>query len=135
MSRSQTYNKIIHSTKWKKLSKELRERYPLCQVCGERLTQAVHHIDNLERYNNDPDEMYEKAFDLNNLLCVCNECHARLHREINFKRYATKDDKKKYNQDKTTDFLNDWLGINIEDKKDDKNNECPKSEQGRKKDK
>lgn len=118
MAKSENYNKIIHSSKWQKLSRELKQRYPLCQVCGERLSQAVHHIDNLERYNYNPDLMMEKAFDLNNLLCVCNQCHSKLHKELGFKRYATKDEKKQYQKDKTDDFLKNWLGI---DEKDSKN--------------
>lgn len=54
---------------------------PLCEVClsNEIITPAidVHHIDSFMNYSNT--KRLSKAYDSNNLMSICKECHSKLH--------------------------------------------------------
>ena len=65
---------IYGTTKWKKLREKalLRDLYT-CQICGAQ-AEEVHHVISLK-------ENSKKAFDLNNLLSVCRDCHFAIHFE------------------------------------------------------
>jgi len=82
-------NKIYRSTRWKHLSSAYIKANPFCQICGN-YADAVHHIIWL-KYS------IEKAYDWDNLLSVCKECHARIHLleisddEVNNAKKNTKD--------------------------------------------
>ena len=72
---------VYHSTEWERVRQEAWARdHGLCQECLKRgrVTPAeiVHHVTELTPANaNDPAITYN----LDNLECVCRECHARLH--------------------------------------------------------
>ena len=63
---------IRSSSRWTRLSRQIRRERPICQRCEEKglLTpsEEVHHIRKVEQYPN-------LAFDPNNLRALCKPCH------------------------------------------------------------
>lgn len=55
---------------------------PLCELCLAKgiVTSAIdiHHIDSFMNYTDT--KRLTKAFDFNNLMSICKECHAKEHR-------------------------------------------------------
>jgi 5-methylcytosine-specific restriction protein A len=92
--RDKTYNKqayqdIYNTPRWKKLRAYKLAINPVCEMCSANgkttMTQEVHHI---IPFNISP----ELAYDYDNLISVCIECHKKLHIEINNKsRYSLHD--------------------------------------------
>jgi 5-methylcytosine-specific restriction endonuclease McrA len=60
---------------WRKVSLELRKRFPVCQRCGRRPSIRAHHLHGLRPA--DPG-----GLDPANLLAVCESCHQQLHTEL-----------------------------------------------------
>ncbi|WP_088370732.1 HNH endonuclease [endosymbiont 'TC1' of Trimyema compressum] len=71
-------NKIYGSKKWRRLREKIfiRDLFT-CQMCGAK-AEEVHHIISLH-------EDESKAFDKNNLMSICRECHINFHRSEKFK--------------------------------------------------
>ena len=74
--------KVYSSSRWKKLRLAKLMQQPLCEMCllRKKIVPAVdvHHIDSFLNYNG-----YRRislAYDINNLLSLCKECHSWLHR-------------------------------------------------------
>ena len=59
------------------------QKYPLCQEClkaGKYTpTEEVHHIKSPFVPGLTEEEKYKRAYDENNLLCLCRECHIKEH--------------------------------------------------------
>ena len=74
--------KIYQSTRWKKLRLAKLMDQPLCEICLAKgiITPAIdiHHKDSFLNYEGLA--RVDKAFDYNNLLSLCKECHSYLHR-------------------------------------------------------
>ena len=72
---------VYHTSEWQRVRKEAWIRdHGLCQECIKRgrvtAAEIVHHITELTPANvSDP----SVAYGIDNLECVCRECHARLH--------------------------------------------------------
>ena len=84
--KSRTFNredrqKIYQSAKWKKLRLAKLMANPLCEICLDkgivRSAEDIHHKDSFLNYTGN--KRLEKAYDYNNLLSVCKECHSQLH--------------------------------------------------------
>lgn len=75
-------NDIYRSSKWKKLRQSKLMESPLCEICLARgiIKPAVdvHHKDSFTNYTGS--QRLWKAYDSSNLLALCKECHAFLHR-------------------------------------------------------
>lgn len=85
-TKSRTFNrddrqKIYQSARWKKLRLSKLMSNPLCQKCllkgKTTLAIDVHHIDSFMNYQGL--KRTEKAYDINNLVSLCKECHAEEH--------------------------------------------------------
>lgn len=75
----QKTHKIVYDTPyWKQLRKTMLMEHPICQMCGNALATEVHHIRELSKATSDL-EMYSLGFDINNLMCLCSECHHKIH--------------------------------------------------------
>lgn len=74
--------KIYQSKRWKELRLSKLRDQPLCELClaKDKVTPAidVHHIDSFLNYEGL--KRIDKAYNYNNLLSVCKECHSWLHR-------------------------------------------------------
>jgi 5-methylcytosine-specific restriction endonuclease McrA len=73
--RARTKAQGYESTGWRKVSRELRKRFPVCQRCGERPSERAHHKHGLRPV--DPG-----GLNLANLVAVCESCHQQLHAEL-----------------------------------------------------
>ena len=74
---SRTFNreerqKIYQSTKWKELRLELCLAKDIVKPAED-----IHHIDSFMNYTGT--KRLAKAFDFNNLMSICKECHAKEH--------------------------------------------------------
>ena len=73
---------IYQSQRWKALRLAKLSDQPLCEVClsRDKITPAidVHHKDSFLNYEGLL--RLQKAYDYDNLLSVCKECHSELHR-------------------------------------------------------
>lgn len=108
MSRNQFYIKLVNSTKWRNIRNEMIKKYPLCQVCGRKLSECVHHIKPLENYTNNFPLMEELAYSKENLMCLCRECHKNLHLEMKLHKNQ-KESVKRNNKERTDDFMNRYF--------------------------
>jgi len=56
--------------------------HPLCELCLLRghttLATDVHHKDSFLNYNGD--KRYAKAYDRDNLMALCKQCHSEIHK-------------------------------------------------------
>ena len=68
--------KFYNSAAWRKTSKAYAaSKFYLCERCGKPY-KLVHHIKHITPYNiSDPGI----TLDWDNLMCVCQDCHAALH--------------------------------------------------------
>ena len=74
--------KIYQSKRWQNLRLVKLQDQPLCEIClsKDKVTPAVdiHHKDSFLNYEGW--QRIAKAYDYDNLLSVCKECHSELHR-------------------------------------------------------
>jgi len=74
--------KIYCTTRWRNLRKAHLLKHPLCELCEKqgKIVPAidVHHIISFMT-TNDPLKRLKLAFDPDNLMSVCKECHQKLH--------------------------------------------------------
>ena len=75
---------IYNSREWKELRARKLTVDPLCEECKRQgyitSAHAVHHRHPIED-SSSKEEMRRWAFDWNNLVSVCDACHARIHKE------------------------------------------------------
>lgn len=110
-NKNEDYKRLINSgSKWKKIRDTKIKLNPLCECCGEKLAEEVHHILPLEDYLNDPETMEQLAYDINNLQSLCRECHYKIHRELKRERYQNRDKRKEVIHQKTEDFMTKFFG-------------------------
>ena len=65
------YNKYIRSKKWKTLASLVKEKAGnKCVFCGSEKKLVAHHHNYINLYNETEDD----------LICVCNICHYKIHR-------------------------------------------------------
>lgn len=69
--------KFYSISRWKTMSQELRKEYEICQLCGKRKSEEVHHIFPFMHQFEDIRE--EVFFDKDNLICLCEDCHHQVH--------------------------------------------------------
>ena len=76
--RIEVYNK----QRWRNLRQAQLMKQPLCELCQARnitaLATEVHHKDSFLNYNGQ--KRYSVAYDPENLVSLCKQCHAFLHR-------------------------------------------------------
>ena len=62
---------------WKSMSKDMRKKYPECQLCGKNKSTEVHHI---FPFMHQFEDIREEVFlDKDNLICLCSDCHHQVH--------------------------------------------------------
>lgn len=80
---------IYQRPEWRAVRTEKIKLNPLCERCleSDRITpvQEVHHIQSFMKF--DGDERWEKAYDIKNLMSLCQQCHTEIHHAKNEKYY------------------------------------------------
>lgn len=74
--------KVYQSAKWKKLRESKLMVNPLCELCllEGKITPAedIHHKDSFINYEGN--KRLEVAYDFDNLMSLCKQCHQKLHK-------------------------------------------------------
>lgn len=69
--------KYYSISRWKTMSQELRKEHEICQLCGKRKSEEVHHI---FPFMHQFEDIREEVFlDKDNLICLCSDCHHQVH--------------------------------------------------------
>jgi hypothetical protein len=63
---------VRNQRRWKTMSRWYRSQHPLCERCGENLSDEVHHRIRVA-------EAPHLAFAVSNLEALCRACHAAIH--------------------------------------------------------
>lgn len=73
---------VYNTALWKKMRMAELIKHPICQICELKskttLSSDVHHLISFMDADN-PNERDLLAYDSNNLICLCKECHSRIH--------------------------------------------------------
>ena len=73
---------IYNSTRWRALRAAKLRDNPLCEMCEKegivKPADDVHHIQSFMSTSN-PDVRRVLAFDYDNLMSLCDECHSKVH--------------------------------------------------------
>lgn len=69
---------IYNTTRWRRLRRFKLNDCPVCEMCKRCQSEEVHHRDSFMNYT-DARTRDAVAFDPNNLVALCAECHRRLH--------------------------------------------------------
>jgi 5-methylcytosine-specific restriction protein A len=110
MAKDKEYNKLIHTTQWLKLRRDVLTAHPLCQRCKDngRLTPAteVHHIRPVEEAFTHA-ERVQRMYDPHNLQALCHDCHVKVHTEMG---RGGKDATRKRNEKQVQDIIKKFFG-------------------------
>ena len=78
-------NEIYQTSKWKQLRLSKLQQQPLCEICQSKgitkLAVDVHHIVSFMS-TNDYLQRLHLAFDPDNLMSLCKECHQEIHNSV-----------------------------------------------------
>ena len=89
-ARKKIRQSIYNTPQWKNLRKVVLMKNPICIDCqeellskgktdGDTLAIDVHHTDSFMRYVDNKEKMYQKAYDINNLIGLCKYHHLLRH--------------------------------------------------------
>lgn len=85
MAKDKEYIKLIHTSRWLRLRRDVLSAHPLCQACEAEglLTPAteVHHIRPVEEAFTRA-ERAQRMYDPHNLRALCHACHVKAHTEM-----------------------------------------------------
>lgn len=85
MAKDKTYMSLINTRRWRGLRHRQLSLRPLCQMCAKegrtRSATEVHHIRPVQE-GASYTEKETLAYDPDNLLSLCHECHVRIHRQM-----------------------------------------------------
>lgn len=74
---------VYNTARWKRLRLVKLRNNPLCEVCEKKgitkMADDVHHIQSFMSVD-DPEARKALAFDYDNLMSLCDECHSEIHK-------------------------------------------------------
>lgn len=74
---------VYNTARWKRLRLVKLRNNPLCEVCEKKgitkMADDVHHIQSFMSVDN-PGARKALAFDYDNLMSLCDECHSDIHK-------------------------------------------------------
>lgn len=83
--KTEAVRKIYQTKNWKKLREAYFMEHPLCEECLKngiiKPTEEIHHKKPIST-GNDDNEMKTLAFDSNNLVALCKDCHHKEHKKL-----------------------------------------------------
>lgn len=110
MAKDKEYNRLIHTTKWLMLRREILTKYPICQRCEAegRLIPAteVHHVRPVEEAFSKA-ERVQRMYDPHNVRALCHDCHVRTHTELG---RSGKEATRKRNDEHTRQVIEKFFG-------------------------
>lgn len=81
----QLYQDVYNTPRWLALRQSKLRDNPLCEACESegrtKVADAVHHIIPFD-VTTDKYELDRLAYDYDNLMSICNECHAKIHQHL-----------------------------------------------------
>jgi 5-methylcytosine-specific restriction protein A len=81
-TKKKEYQAIYQDRRWRRLRDLKKKNNPICERCeNEKRTtpvDEVHHIVPFD-WGRTPDEVERLAYDYDNLLSVCTDCHDKIH--------------------------------------------------------
>lgn len=81
--RKKERQKVYNSSRWKSIREYMKQTYPLCQDClkNGKVTpmEEVHHIESPFKRGLSQEEKEKRAYSLDNLVCLCKQCHINRH--------------------------------------------------------
>lgn len=96
--RNKERQKLYQSKRWKDLREYMVQKYPLCQDCLKEgritPTSEIHHIKSPFVIGLTEEEKARRAYDENNLVALCRDCHIKRHHPNG----TIKDKLKKYSE-------------------------------------
>lgn len=82
--RRKARQKVYNSSKWKVLRVAKLQESPLCEKCLKegKITPSV-HVHHIQSFTQSIDELQlqQLAYDYDNLMSLCAECHQKIHNE------------------------------------------------------
>ena len=110
MAKDKEYQRLIHTTRWLQLRRQVLTVHPICQDCEQQgiITPAteVHHVRPVEEAIGHT-ERRQRMYDPHNLRALCHDCHVKRHTELGRSgREATK----KRNADQVAQVLKKFFG-------------------------
>ena len=85
MAKDKDYVRLIHTTRWLQLRRDIITKHPLCEQCQANgyITPSteVHHVTPVESavtYR----EKVRLMFDPTNLRALCHDCHVKVHTDM-----------------------------------------------------
>ena len=85
MAKDKDYIRLIHTTRWLQLRRDIITKHPLCEQCQANgyITPSteVHHVTPVESavtYR----EKVRLMFDPTNLRALCHDCHVKVHTDM-----------------------------------------------------
>jgi len=101
------YKRLIQSKRWQQVRNRYLKEHPACERCGKP-GEEVHHIKNLMQFREDPIKMEQMAFDDENLMTCCHECHQKLHYEMGKNRNKA-EHAAAYHKEKLDNFYKEYF--------------------------
>ena len=85
MAKDKDYIRLIHTTQWLQLRRDIITKHPLCEQCQAdgyiTPSTEVHHVTPVESavtYR----EKVRLMFDPTNLRALCHDCHVKVHTDM-----------------------------------------------------
>lgn len=110
-SKKKEYQRIVWSAKWQRLRDMYKAQHPVCEMCEKNgrtsLAKVVHHIVPIEDAR-DVVMMESLAYDWNNLMALCEDCHEQIHYKLGSRFKAGKKAKRAEAKRVAAEFLKQW---------------------------
>lgn len=83
--RRKARQEVYQSRRWKELREWMVQTHPLCEDCLKAgritATQEIHHKLSPFQKGITEDEKYRRAYDVDNLVALCSDCHHKRHQD------------------------------------------------------
>lgn len=81
------YQKVYNTPHWKRLRAEKVSCNPVCEVCAAKgITRQVEEVHHIKPFEIDND--LSLAYDYDNLISLCVECHKEAHEQLKGGRFS-----------------------------------------------
>lgn len=110
MAKDEEYKKLIHTTRWLRLRRDVLTAHPLCQRCEADglITPAteVHHVSPVEEALSYTEKV-QRMYDPHNVVALCRDCHVKTHTELG---RCGKDARRKRNEEHARQAIKKLFG-------------------------